>query len=476
MDLNPAKKILAPFKGYKVYAGFSGGADSTALLVILHTLAAELSLDLQAVHFEHGIRGQESLDDAAWCEDFCRLRKIPFTGINLDVLSLRHPGENIEAAARRLRIQQWVAMLAGQEKTVVALGHHAGDRIENLFIRLCRGSNISGLTAMRCRGIIHGIALVRPLLHYHKDELTTYLWENDICDWRTDNSNFDSTIARNFFRHEIIPLIKNQLPHAEKGLLQAAETIQIDADFIEQAAMESFKIICGSAYAPLAFWTSLHPAVSHRVLRLWLSENCDKDMIPDYCLGMRFNEAVRKFQGETTLIPVNSEIAIRISGSDCSVISNSGLKPETLFEIPWNWQECPLEFKHGRLTAQTVSPDEKQKYSDEFSDLNTAVFDAAMLPHVLNVTERCDGDRMTPFGAESPVKLKKLITDRKLSAIQKDNLPVIRIPDGDILWVPGVRRSSFAPVTDSSTAVVILRWELLPEQDWESYSAILYNA
>ncbi len=473
MDLNPAKKILAPFKGYKVYAGFSGGADSTALLLALHTLAGEMSLELQAVHFEHGLRGQASLDDAAWCEDFCRNRKITFTKITLDVLAFRHPGENIEAASRRLRIQQWVEMLAGQEKTAVALGHHAGDRIENLFIRLCRGSNISGLTAMRCRGIIHGITLIRPLLHYNKDELTTYLWENDICDWRTDNTNFDSTIARNFFRHEIIPLIKNQFPHAEKGLLQAAETIQLDADFIEQAAMESFKMIRGSVYSPLVFWTSLHPAVSHRVLRLWLSENCGKDMIPDSCLGMRFNEAVRKFQGETSLIPVNSEIAIRISGSNCSVISNSGLNQETVFEIPWHWTECPLDFKHGRLTAQTVSSEEKQKYSEEFADLNTAVFDDAGLPRILNATEKCDGDRMTPFGADSPVKLKKLITDRKLSAIQKDNLPVIRIPGGDILWVPGVRRSNLAPVTDGSTGIVILRWELFQEQEWESSSAMM---
>ena len=473
MDLTPAKKILAPFKGYKVYAGFSGGADSTAMLLVLHTLAAELSLELHAVHFEHGLRGQASLDDAAWCEDFCKSHRIPFTGITLEVLSFRHPGENIEAAARRLRIQQWMKMLAGQEKSVVALGHHAGDRIENMFIRLCRGSNISGLTAMRTRGIIHGITLIRPLLHYHKDELTTYLWENEICDWRTDSSNSDSTIARNFFRHEIIPRIKNQLPHAEKGLLLAAETIQMDADFIEQAAMESFKIIRGSAYAPLAFWTSLHPAVSHRVLRLWLSEKCGRDMIPDSCLGMRFNEAVRKFQGETMLIPVNSEIAIRISGSDCSVISSSDLKQDTVFEIPWHWTKCALDFKQGRLTAQTVSPDEKQKYCDESVDLDTAVFDASGIPDILNVTDRRDGDRMTPFGSESPAKLKKLITDRKLSAVQKDNLPVVRIPDGDILWVPGVRRSNAAPVTESSNGIVILRWELCQEPEWESASAML---
>ena len=474
MDLNPAKKILIPFKGHKIYAGFSGGADSTALLLTLQTLADELKLDLQAVHFEHGLRGQESLDDAAWCEELCKSRNIPFTMIPIDVLALRQPGENIEAAARRLRIHQWVEMLAGQKKSVIALGHHAGDRLENLFIRLCRGSNVSGLTAMRACGAIHGINLVRPLLHYHREDLTSYLWENGICDWRVDRSNFDSSMTRNFFRHDIIPVIKNQLPHAEKGLLQAIETIQTDADFIEHAAMESFKIIRGCSYTPTTFWISLHPAVSHRTLRLWLSENCGKDMVPDSSLGMRFSEAVRRFQGEPVLIQVNSDISIRISGSDCSVVKNSELLSDEALEIEWSWADSPLDFKRGRLTAQMAGAVEITKYNEDFANLNAAVFDARQIPRVLTVTERRDGDRMTPFGADSPVKLKKLVVDRKLSAIQKDNLPVIRNSDGEILWVPGVRRSNLAEVTPESTETVVLRWELPEDEpEWECANSLL---
>ena len=474
MDLNPAKKILTSFKGHKIYAGFSGGADSTAMLLVLQNLASDFLLELQAVHFEHGLRGQDSLNDAAWCEDFCKSRKISFAKITLDVLSFRHPGENIEAAARRLRIQQWVEMLSGQKKTVIALGHHAGDRLENLFIRLCRGSNVSGLTAMRACGMIHGITLVRPLLHYHREELTSYLWENNICDWCVDRSNFDNAITRNFFRHEIIPIIKNQLPHAEKGLLQAVETIQTDADFIEHAAMESFKVVRGCLYTPIAFWISLHPAISHRVLRLWLSEKCGKDMVPDSSLGMRFIETVRKFQGETMLIPVNSEITIRIAGSDCFVVKNSELISDEALEMQWAWAESTLDFKRGRLTAQMASVAEIAKYSEEFADLNTAIFDARQIPQILTVTERRDGDRMIPFGADSPVKLKKLIIDRKLSAIQKDNLPVVRNSYGEILWVPGVRRSNLAVVTAESPEIIALRWELAEDEpEWEYANSLL---
>lgn len=474
MDLNPAKKILTSFKGHKIYVGFSGGADSTAMLLVLQNLASEFLLELQAVHFEHGLRGQESLNDAIWCEEFCKSRKIPFIKIHLDVLSFRHPGENIEAAARRLRIQQWMEMLSGQRMSVIALGHHAGDRLENLFIRLCRGSNVSGLTAMRASGAIHGITLVRPLLHYHREELTSYLWENNVCDWCVDHSNFDNAIARNFFRHEIIPVIKNQLPHAEKGLLQAVETMQIDADFIEHAAMESFKLVRGCSYTPTAFWGSLHPAISHRVLRLWLSGNCGKDMVPDSSLGMRFTEAVRKFQGETVLIQVNSEITIRISGSDCSVVKNSDLISEEMPEIQWAWAESALNFKRGRLTALAANIVEKAKYNEEFADLDTAIFDAGQIPQILTVTERRDGDRMIPFGADSPVKLKKLIVDRKLSAMQKDNLPVIRNSDGEILWVPGVRRSNLAVVTAESSETIVLHWELFTEEpEWEYANSLL---
>ena len=86
-----------------VYASFSGGADSLALLTCLSALRKGAPWKLRAVHFEHGIRGAESLADAEFCRSVCEKLDIPFQIVPLDVPGHMQPGEGTEASARRLR-------------------------------------------------------------------------------------------------------------------------------------------------------------------------------------------------------------------------------------------------------------------------------------------------------------------------------------------------------------------------------------
>ena len=59
--------------GKRLLCAVSGGADSMCLL---HLLAAA-KLDVTAAHFEHGIRGEESLRDLRFVEGWCREQGIP---------------------------------------------------------------------------------------------------------------------------------------------------------------------------------------------------------------------------------------------------------------------------------------------------------------------------------------------------------------------------------------------------------------
>ena len=66
-------------------------------------------------------------------------------------------------------------------------------------------------------------------------------------------------------------------------------------------------------------------------------------------------------------------------------------------------------------------------------------------------------DKIIPFGANSSVKLKKILTERKLSASEKENLIVFRTEDGKIIWLPQVRHSNFAPVTKKTVAIACIK-------------------
>ena len=128
--------------------GFSGGADSAALLLGLWQAGVR---NLTAVHCNHHLRGAESEEDERWCWIFCTAYDIPFKVVDLQVTQSKFRGESLEEAARRLRFQAlsrlakhkpWWNEWDGSDP--VYLAHHEDDRLEELFLRLARGSNATG--------------------------------------------------------------------------------------------------------------------------------------------------------------------------------------------------------------------------------------------------------------------------------------------------------------------------------------------
>ena len=96
--LGSFRQFLRPYQNWMLYAGFSGGADSLALLLLLRSLQQEIPFRLSAVHCEHGLRGQASRDDAAFCQEICRKYGIDFLLYELDVPANRLAGESEETA------------------------------------------------------------------------------------------------------------------------------------------------------------------------------------------------------------------------------------------------------------------------------------------------------------------------------------------------------------------------------------------
>ena len=132
MPLQAVKSFIAEHAvSGKVFAGFSGGADSTALLLALH----EAGMDVTAVHFNHGIRGDEANADEEWSRNFCAARDIPFISEHLNVPANIRKGESCEEAARRLRIEAWVRISQGRP---VFIAHHADDTLEELFLQIVK--------------------------------------------------------------------------------------------------------------------------------------------------------------------------------------------------------------------------------------------------------------------------------------------------------------------------------------------------
>jgi tRNA(Ile)-lysidine synthase len=189
--------------GAAVCVGFSGGADSVALLDLL---AREGARPLAAVHVHHGLSPNADAWEA-FCRDFCARREVPLSVVRVTVD--RDSPDGIEAAARAARY----AVYAKRAEPFIALAHHLDDQAETVLLQLLRGAGLKGVAAMpRLRALPDSNAqLFRPLLAYPRATLVEYARAAGL-EWIEDESNASPAYDRNFLRHEIVPLLAARFP------------------------------------------------------------------------------------------------------------------------------------------------------------------------------------------------------------------------------------------------------------------------
>lgn len=181
----------------------SGGADSVALLRALH---AEFDGPLVVAHLNHGLRGPESDADAEFVANLANQLMLPVRVERRDVTG----GENLEAAARRVRYEWLSEMAQAAGADFVATGHTADDQAETVLVRLLRGAGLPGLRGIaRRRRLTDGVSLIRPLLDVRRSVVEAYLASLG-QPWQDDASNADRRFTRNRIRHDLLPKLAGE--------------------------------------------------------------------------------------------------------------------------------------------------------------------------------------------------------------------------------------------------------------------------
>lgn len=426
-----------------LYASFSGGADSLALLVCLAELRKDAPWELRAVHFEHGIRGAESLADAEFCRTVCEKLGVPLQVIPLHVPDNMQPREGMEAAARRLRQEAWrdIIRRTGNRPAAVALGHNADDRIESLFLRLMRGSNLSGLHALHAVREFNGVTWLRPLLEFPRTGIEAFLAEHGMDSFRTDSTNLHNDYDRNKLRNVVLPALYREFPHARAGILTALHAIADDAAALDRAAEEAFRDAVRPGGLNLETLKGLPPALLPRVLRLWLD-----GQVPDRHFIERIRILLDAPDGHAPSgrIPVEGGTVFLWEHGLLRKENDILCGQEHADPSVWDYNAVPV-VRFGKTVLRfrgELSGGEMPSGSD------AALFDPEGFPEKLLLAARRTGDAMTPFGASNPVPIKKIFTDAHVPSAEQPLRPVVRdaAHPENILWIPGIRRSASHPV------------------------------
>lgn len=257
----------------KVLVAVSGGADSLALAELLINSRRRFDLELAIAHFDHGLRGQDSIDDATFVKNFSAERGIEFVGGQGDVRKFATEKKfSVETAARTLRYEFLSNARQRLNCDAIALAHHADDQAETILMRLLRGAASSGLSAMkfRTRSDNYGL-LLRPLLRFRKIELENFCRKKNLSP-RLDATNFQTDATRNRIRLELIPTLENFNPALVETLCRLGEVAAQESDFIAAQAEEIFPAVVKGNSIVRAEFLKLPTALQRAVIKKFLTQ------------------------------------------------------------------------------------------------------------------------------------------------------------------------------------------------------------
>jgi tRNA(Ile)-lysidine synthase len=213
---NPA---LAALQGLSfplpVAIAFSGGADSTALLL---AAAATWPGRVHAIHVHHGL--QAAADDfARHCAKLCADLGVPLHEVK--VAAAHASGESPEDAARKARYGALGQLALSHGLKAVLLAQHADDQVETMLLALSRGAGLPGLAAMPASFERHGMRFDRPLLRVSGSSIRAWLASEQI-DFIEDPTNSDVAFTRNRIRHKLLPALQEAFPQFRETFARSA--------------------------------------------------------------------------------------------------------------------------------------------------------------------------------------------------------------------------------------------------------------
>jgi tRNA(Ile)-lysidine synthase len=249
--------------------GYSGGVDSH---VLLHWLAIHRASwperTLEAIYVDHGLQAAST----AWgehCAGVCRDLNLPFRVLKVNARAAS--GESPEAAARRARYAALAAELGPDSALLTA--HHCDDQAETLLLQLLRGAGPHGLAAMPAVSRLGQGWLLRPLLNVDRAELLAYAHAHDLH-WIEDASNQDTGFDRNYLRHQVLPLLRERWPAANRTLARSARLCAETAAWLDEEAATDLASVATDRPDRLVIpvLRELSELRQRNVLRYWLRQ------------------------------------------------------------------------------------------------------------------------------------------------------------------------------------------------------------
>ena len=399
----------------KIFLACSGGVDSMTLLSVF----IKAKWDVEVLHVNYNLRGQDSIDDQKLVEDTCIKNNVPYHSKNIELQPiLDKKGGNLQEIARQIRYDFFNEKKHLSTDNYMALGQHQDDQIETFFMHIARKSGIMGLACMK----ENNDRFIRPLLPFSKTEIIQFAKENNI-NWREDYSNKTNKYSRNILRNILIPEITNSLPELNESILLLVQKFQETQLELESKISPLVKDILSNSTLSFSVYDSLSSFEKNELFRQLEQKagiQVEVEKLRTAQKGKKVALSTNSFQYSSIIREENNFIFIKESNT---YNSNQNLIIEEIEHLPTSFSKEIIYLDSNKIKGK------------------------------LTIRKWKIGDRMKPLGMKGSKLLSDIIKDVKTPSHLKKDILIVE-DEEKILWCIGIKISSEAIATDNSEQII----------------------
>lgn len=488
-------------KGDRIVVGVSGGADSVALLFMLHNMRAEYDMQLFVVHVNHKIR-QEAMEDAEYTKMLCDELQLPFYLFEADVpVMAKEQSVSEEEMGRIYRYQCFSEVMHRVKANKLAVAHHMDDQAETILFHLVRGSSMAGMEG------IHPISeferemqsgdngkgiMIRPLLTCRKYELVSWLQEQYIS-WKEDYTNQEDMYSRNRIRNRVMPELLQVNTKAVEHIAGFAEEVVAYRAFFQKAVdayLHSEVRVCtdfsGTDVGATMEESTVSPdevlcecnrehlrqqdtVLSKAVIYEMLAKVCGRKKDLSNVHVQAVYDLLGNQSGKKILLPYNVEAEIsyekliirtRLEETEKIREIDRVISVSDLLQISGTSVQMPLaEFGDLSFCVHTKEKGTNTKWkrlvekARNSKNSYTKFFDCATIRDTLCVRNVQQNDYFIMSAEGTRKKVSRYFIDAKIPIEQRRKILVLA--DGsEVLWIIGQRRCEAYKVTEHSEVIL----------------------
>lgn len=419
-----------------IIIGLSGGPDSMCLLDIILNL--NIKLNIICAHINHNIR-KESKEEMKFIQEYCKNKCLKLETTTFDKKSSSLDYNELEL--REKRYKYFEELYKKYNAKYLLTAHHGDDLIETILMRISRGSNLKGYSGFQVESKKNGMRVLKPLIYTTKEEINKYNEEHNIK-FVNDKTNDEDNYTRNRYRHNVLPFLKKENKSIHLKYLKFSKELIKYYEFVDKIVSAEISNRYSKNNLDITDFSKLDPLIQTKIIEYVLDDNYIDNLylVSDKHVNIVLN--IIKNPKPNIEINLPDNLCIQKSYERLRITRNKNSKREYKQPI-----EKETILPNGKKICIINTPKGNSNYCTKLNSKEL------VMP--LYVRTRENGDKMIIKNMKNYKKLKDIYIDSKLTKEERDNQPIVVDSSGEIIWLPGLKKSKFDKAISENYDIIL---------------------